>query len=284
MGFYFNSKRKLKDYWPPVKWKLQLAISYPRHWIDAHKRKLPDFLMLGAMKAGTTFLFHHLNQHPDVKMSRIQEINYFAKRYHRSLRFYRSFFPLQSDRKLTGESGIYYLLHPCAAQRVKKHLPNAKFIVLMRNPIHRAYSNYNQIKQVDFVKNFDEAIALEKERTSKYLDKIKNRTYYRSIEFEAYSYAARGLYAHQLKYWFEHFPKEQFYFVKSEELFADPQNVFDELHDFLGLSAYKYENIEPQNVRGYEMEMSKETEDYLKEFYREDMLELQKMIGKKFSW
>ncbi|CAG5076342.1 sulfotransferase domain-containing protein [Parvicella tangerina] len=284
MGVYFNKKRKLKHYFPILKWNFKLFLAYPYYRLTAYWRKDPDFLIIGAMKSGTTFLYHYLDNHPEVNMSRIQEVNYFAKHYYRSKWFYRSFFPFKKENKLTGESGIYYLFHPKVAERVKKFNPNLKLIVLMRNPVDRAYSHYNQIKEIDPADSFDEAIKLESDRAMKHLDLMNQKEHYRSVEFETWSYANRGKYGTQLKRWLDQFPKEQFLFIKSEEMFENPGQTLVNVQEFLGVPNHNYENITPQNQRNYAQEILPETKQFLDDFYKDDKLLLKELIGPKFSW
>ena len=107
-------------------------------------RSKPDFIIIGVQKGGTTSLFNYLSQHPQISLSRVKEVHYFDVGYQFGVEWYQQFFPLEKDRhgKLVGEASPYYIFHPLAAQRIKQDLPSIKIIILLRNPIVRAYSNF----------------------------------------------------------------------------------------------------------------------------------------------
>ena len=112
-------------------------------------RLLPDFLILGAQRCGTTSLYNYLAQHPSVGPLVLEKgAHYFSTNYDKSLAWYRSHFPMKwraaAERRhgrpfVTGEGSPYYLFHPLAAQRVAKTLPHVKLLVMLRDPVERAY-------------------------------------------------------------------------------------------------------------------------------------------------
>jgi hypothetical protein len=113
---------------------------------------LPDFIIIGAMKSGTTSLYNYLVQHPNVLKGAKKEIHFFDWQYEKGLPYYRSQFPTQpykifmrSFRKyefICGEASPYYFFHPHVARRVAQDLPHVKLIAILRNPVDRAYSHY----------------------------------------------------------------------------------------------------------------------------------------------
>ncbi|MDQ4004850.1 MAG: sulfotransferase domain-containing protein, partial [Actinomycetota bacterium] len=115
-------------------------------------RPLPDFVVIGAKRAGTTSLYAYLAEHPDVAplfpaRQRIKGVHYFDTNHHRGLRWYRSHMPSWIRRtggRLAGEASPYYLAHPLAAERAARTIPDAKLVVLLRNPADRAYSHYRE--------------------------------------------------------------------------------------------------------------------------------------------
>jgi len=114
---------------------------------------IPDFLIIGFPKCGTTSLYEYLLQHPDIHPPIGKEIDYFDRLYSRGRNWYKVRFPTVFKKNiftkvlgrdfLTGEATPRYMIHPHALNRIKKILPKAKFIILLRNPIDRAFSHYN---------------------------------------------------------------------------------------------------------------------------------------------
>ncbi len=257
--------------------------NYVPNRITAYWRQDPDFLIIGAMKCGTTFLFHYLNEHPEIEMSRVQEVNYFSRHYYRSKWYYRSFFPLKSKGMKSGESGIHYIFDPRCAARIKKDLPNTKIILLLRNPIDRAQSHYNQIHTIDTANDFEEAIKLESERIGKLEKKIADRKYFTSVEYETYSYASRGLYHKQLSKWLEHYSLEDLLVIKSEEMYANPKDTFAKVYAHIGVSEVFPSSIRPQNSRSY-APMPANLRNELKGFFADDAAKLTQLLGEKFNW
>lgn len=182
------------------------------------QRKLPNFLGLGAMRSGTSWLNAVLKDHPEVFMpTYIKEIHFFDDHYHRGLSWYLSFFPSDTESqgyKAGGEITPKYIYDETVPAKVKRHLPEAKFIVLLRNPVDRAYSHYK--------------LASAKGET-----KVKNLSEFLDSEPTAYG---RGLYAAQLSRWFNHFSENQFLILIFEEVMQSPTVATEKIAQFLDIS------------------------------------------------
>src|SRR5919108_6081357 len=100
-------------------------ILVPLRTLDAGRRSLPDFVILGAQRAGSTTLYRALIAHPQVRRALLKEVHFFDLNYHRGLRWYRAHFPYRSPGRITGEASPYYLYHPHAPKRVARDLPDA---------------------------------------------------------------------------------------------------------------------------------------------------------------
>ena len=176
-------------------------------------RVLPDFLVIGVMKGGTTSFFNYLAQHPQINPPFRKEIKFFDIHYLQGLGWYRAHFPTRFKMKsgmLTGEATPYYIFHPAAPERVAKVLPNVKLIALLRNPVDRAYSHYNHMLRVGREPlPFEEAITREAERLDGEAEKIVANLRYSTFKHLHYSYLARGRYIEQLEKWFALFPRER---------------------------------------------------------------------------
>jgi hypothetical protein len=197
----------------------------------------PEFLVIGAQRAGTTSLFQWLDAHPAVLMSRPKEVHYFDLQHHRGRRWYRSHFPRARRGVLRGEATPYYLYHPLVPGRVRAELPDARLVVLLRDPAERAHSQFRHERRLGFesLEDFEEALAGEEGRLSGEAERLARDPSAESYAHNHHGYLDRGRYAAQLERWFEHFPREQVHVLFSEELFAEPGRVLGELAGFLGL-------------------------------------------------
>lgn len=171
---------------------------------------LPDFVIIGAQKSGTTSLYHVLSQHPYVRPAARKELHYFSIFFHRGLDWYRSCFPSPEQEAgrstITGESSPYYLFHPHAPRRMAEALPQTRLIVLLRNPVDRAYSHYQMIANFGHEPlTFEEAIEAEEVRLSGEKAKMLDDGQYFSFAHQYFSYLAKGIYVDQLAYWSKFF-------------------------------------------------------------------------------
>ncbi len=247
----------------------------------------PDFLIIGAQKCGTSSLFYYLSQHPDLSLPNVKEIHFFDLNYKKGWEWYQDFYTKAkiTDRKLTGEASPYYLFHPLVPERVFKHLPKVKIIVLLRNPIDRAYSHYrHQIKLGNEpIQSFEEAIVNEELRISAEEEKLKLGIMNESLAHRRYSYKSRGFYSLQIERWLKFFPMSQMLFIKSEDLFEHPKAVLNEVYDFLKIRRILPQSLTPQNTNDYP-EIDVLTRENLRKFYEEDSFKLKRLLSDKFSW
>ena len=127
--------------------------------------KLPDFLGIGAQKAGTTYLYSLLSEHPQVFLSSPKELHFFSLHYQKGLAWYQDQFKFAATDKCCGEITPYYMFHPLASKRIRKHLPNVKLIVLLRDPVERALSQFFHSRRLGLEPLcFKDAFALEAQR------------------------------------------------------------------------------------------------------------------------
>jgi hypothetical protein len=197
---------------------------------------LPDFLIIGTQRGGTTSLYNYLVKHPRIRGALRKEVHFFDLNYSKGLTWYLAHFPVRTHGStfLTGESSPYYLFHPDVPKRVAETLPNARFIVLLRNPIDRAYSQYHHEVRLGYeTMSFEKALARERALMDK--QSWWSPTSDRMFEHNHYSYLSRGIYIDQLKRWMQIIPRERFLILKSEELYSNPARVFIQVLDFLGI-------------------------------------------------
>jgi Sulfotransferase domain len=266
-------------------------------------RVLPDFLVTGAAKCGTTSLFEWICKHPFVVRPTTngrarKELLYFDYNFHRRQDWYRAHFPLERDRReferacgrrfLTGEATATYLTSYWAPARIAELLPNAKLIVTMRNPIDRAYSAFQMSKreQLEKCETFEAALALEAERLAPEEARVRADARYNPPlppPLGYWSYLQRSRYAEHVERWLEFFPSGQFLFLKFEDLAAHPQRTLDAVYEFLGLPSHNLEDFPKLNAAEY-ASMTPETRAHLVDYFRPYNERLRQLTGINFGW
>jgi hypothetical protein len=254
---------------------------------------LPDFLLIGAQKCGTTTLYDLLVTHPNIHPAYQKEVHYFDRYYNKGLIWYRANMPRRSERRaaekrgepfLTGEAAPSYIYHPLAAERAHRLLPGAKLVVLLRNPVERAFSHYHkEIGREDETLSFEEAIAQEEMRLEGKYDKVV-QTGNHSHNWWHYSYKNRGHYAEQLQRWYKLYPRENFLILKTEDMAADTPGTVNEVCRFLGIEENKITDFPRSNVGGYGKEMDRNTRAQLEDYFRPHNQKLYELINRDMGW
>jgi hypothetical protein len=217
----------------------------------------PSFLILGVQKGGTTSLYHYLALHPRVSPALVKEVHYFDFHYGCGASWYRAHFAPQAwltARGLqTGEASPEYLFSPDAPQRVAASLPDVKLIVMLRNPVERAYSQYQMsVRRGSETLPFAEALAREPKRLAVERQQLgAELAYARGSSHRHRSYLAKGHYAEQLEAWFRWFPREQFLILESEAFFRAPAEAYGRTLAFLGLPEHRLRDYRNLNGWGY---------------------------------
>lgn len=218
--------------------------------------KMPNFMIIGAAKAGTTALYKYLEEHPQIFMSPQKEPRFFALegekidfrgpgamtrfRYVTDIETYRLLFKNVSNELAIGEASTWYLYIPKAAKGIRHYLPNVKLIVMLRDPVQRAYSNFLGLRRegVEPLEDFTEAMVAEKER----MENNWSPTWH---------YQQKGFYYNQLKRYFELFEKSQIRIYLYEDLKANSTNVVQDIFGFLSVDdAFVADTSQKHNVSG----------------------------------
>ncbi len=276
-----------------LKTRARLYMTFQYRLLTSNERVMPDFMVIGGQKCGTTSLHRYINQHPNIIPTFKKDSSFYDANYFRGFKWYRAHFPLKSkmdefqshgERFITGEVTTSYIHHPATPQRIYDTLPNVKFIALLRNPIQRAYSHYqHMVRTGRETLSFKEAIEQEDERLDRVEEKVLNGDDAALKAFRNFSYKSRGRYAEQLERWFALFPKEQFLILRSEDLFANPEKVTREVYEFLGiphLQLEQYQNVNPGNYPSAESD----TINLLIEYFRPHNQKLAELLGNNFGW
>jgi hypothetical protein len=268
--------------------------------LTAGRRPLPDFMIIGAKRGGTTSLYNYLLEHPQVAplfpaRQHIKGVRFFDMNFHRGLGWYRSHFPTAAQRRrregrtgpgvVAGEASPYYLFHPLAAERASRTVPEARIIVLLRDPVERAYSHYKERLRhgAEPCRSFEEAIGREAERLWGEEERIVADPTYQSLAHEHHSYLAQGRYLDMLPRWLERFPREQVLIMASEDLYADPQAALDRVLAFLGLPAWELRDRSWHNYHPAEG-MAEQTRRHLASLLVEHNRRLTELLDMKFDW
>jgi hypothetical protein len=197
----------------------------------------PDFVIIGTQRGGTTSLHAYLSAHPQVTTPATKELHFLTDRYERGFDWYLGQFPAELPPVvITGEATPYALFHPLAPRRLREIAPEARLMVLLRNPVDRAYSHYLlERARGDELLEFSAALDAEPHRLEDEEARLLHDPTYRSAAHQHYSYAARGDYAPQLERWFEFFPREQILVVRSEDLYQRSAETYARVARYLGI-------------------------------------------------
>ena len=199
--------------------------------------RLPDFLGIGTQKGGTTYLHGLLQQHPQVYLAHPKELHFFSLHHHRGLEWYGHHFEAATADQCCGEVTPYYLFHPLAAQRIAADLPKVKLIVLLRDPVERALSQYFHSKRLGLEHlDLEEALEAEPKRLADAEATLKRGEAHKS--HQQHSYLSRSRYEQQLFRFEKLFTSNQLLILRSENLFEHPQEIWDQVLEFLELDKY----------------------------------------------
>ncbi|HEY7431962.1 MAG TPA: sulfotransferase domain-containing protein [Streptosporangiaceae bacterium] len=260
----------------------------------ARLRPRPGFILAGAQRCGTTSLFRALLAHPQVVRPTFHKgINYFDLNYYRGERWYRGHFPVTAGarRRAAGygspavfEASGYYLYHPFAAERIARDLPGVKLVVMLRDPVERAFSAYKHERARGYeTEDFERALELEDARLAGEIDRMRDDLRYESFPHRHHSYRHRGQYAEQLARLLEHVPASQLHVIESESFFASPAVEYQRLVEFLRLAAFQPATFDRYNARPG-AGLADTTRRALAEHYRPHDERLAALLGHKPGW
>jgi len=299
---YYQSTYKTREFLRPHLAKHRklhdFVISLDRAYsnLTGFAHVLPDFYIIGAQKCGTSALYDYLVQHPSIHPCTTKEPRFFDKYYDRGINWYKSCFPFKIKKNvekiffhrkfLTGEATERYLEHPHVAKRLKHLTPNAKIIIILRNPIDRAYSHYNmRFNSKKEELSFEEAIEKESIRTKNEYELMLNDENYYSFDYFHHSYLDRSIYVDKIKHWMKIFPKNQFLILQSEPFFKNPDETYQKVLEFLELPKWQLKKYKKIGSGKYSNpKMKSETKSKLLEYFRPHNENLFKLLNSTFDW
>lgn len=254
-------------------------------------RPLPDFIIIGAQKGGTSSLYAYLAQHPQLLPSLKKEVHFFdgglnyeTDNYQKGEAWYRAHFP----RKAAGahlksfEASPLYIFNPLVPRRMFDLIPEVKLIVLLRNPTERAISHYfHEKERGDESLPVLEALRAEEKRLAAVIECED----YKSEIFRRYSYKSRGLYKEQIKRFLEYFSWQQLLVLSSEEFFSKPDTTLSRVFEFVGVdTAFRVKDLKPRNVGKSRSKVDPEVYEYLNDYFLPHNQALYNLVGENYAW
>ena len=254
-------------------------------------RVIPDFLVIGAKRCGTTSLYQHLPEHPCISKSPHDNMGFFNDNFHLGVNWYKSFFPTTFTRnKIKSKFGDFlafdvttkYMEEESTANNVYQTKPNMKIIIILRNPVDRAYSQYHlSVRQTAERRSFEDVVEENMNR----LNKESHEHYKIKPKFSAKedNYLKKGLYALQLRYWLKIFPRENILIVSTEEFESNQQIIYNKIFEFLNISKFEVKNTKKMQKGNYPP-IKSETRNLLLDYFRPHNHELFELINMEFDW
>jgi tetratricopeptide (TPR) repeat protein len=251
---------------------------------EAATRLPPSFFTIGTQKGGTTSLYYYLCEHPHIQPVAQKEIHFWSVEYDQGLAWYLAQFPPQSpdSRYITGEASPSYLDHPEAPARLHATCPNAKLILILRDPTERAVSHYYQhYKTRNLITPIEPFLKSELDFTRQYPPEfIPADRYATHLRGRLVS---RGLYSTFVKRWLQYFSRDQILAIDSRELFSQTGLVLERVHRFLDLEPQPLDSYPVFNPGTYR-HISPALENELRDFFRPHNVELMTILDLDFDW
>ena len=275
---------------------LSMSRTYGR--LTASGRMLPTFLICGGQRCGTTSMYRALSAHPAVRKAvRHKGVHYFDIAYQRGPRWYRGHFPTErSARRQAARTGVgpvqtfesspYYMYHPLAADRIATDLPGVKVLILTRDPVERAYSQHAHelARGFETEQKFADALSLETERLAGEADRLSADPYAYSFSHQHHGYRARGEYIRYIRRLAAAVGRNRIHVIDSAAFFTEPEKVYDDVIDFLGLPQLGYPAFERHNARLRRLPIPDCIHADLSAHYQPFDEELSTWLGRTVSW
>lgn len=269
------------------------SVGMPHKMLTWKMRPMPDFLVVGAAKSGTTSLHHYLRQHPQIFMTSPKELRYFSEcNYGCGEAWYRSHFPLfRKNGSVVGEGTPSYFAFPKGAQNIHQDIPRVKLIAILRDPTKRAISHYFHSKRLNREPlSLKGALATEDIRIREALEAARkghvldHRSPHR-MALMAHTYRYRGMYFERIQEYLSWFDRGQLLVVNSEQLFAQPYEVLEKVYRFLGVDdTHRIANLAPKNVGSNKQDVSQGIVECLNRYFAIPNQRLFDFLGEDYGW
>lgn len=280
-----KSNRVLSNNWA----KIRKSVVCGSRLATAKYRRLPDFMIIGAMKCGTSSLYSYITQHPKIIAARKKELHYFDWNYDKGTDWYKSNFPLQRKNnatKLTGEGTPMYMFCPVIAKRIHEQCPDIKLIVLLKNPVDRAISHYyHSLRSGREDTSIMDALLAEEDRTRESIERMSQGDCKWDKNLIWHTYKSRGLYLDQIEDYWQYFDQDQILILSTEQLTVTFDKEMAKVFSFLGVdSEFIVPDLRQKNVGQKKQEIKDDVTCYLKNYFLEPNERLFEAIGKDLGW
>ena len=267
----------------------------------------PDFLIVGAQKSGTTSLAYYLSQHPEVQLAYAKEVGYFTStKYRLGDKWYRKQFPARFKKVKYFEATPDYMYIDSFAERLYKYNRDIQIVVILRNPVDRAYSAWNMFKGIHglpeekknkIINNFI-IYGEDKKSVDNFINFLKAEEYpdfssYIKMELDMIKqnspllvpgFLRYGIYHKQIERLLKYFDKKHILILENGELKNDKKGTMNKIFDFLKIPYSDKINLNEKGARIYTDPMSSEDRQLLIDFYKDYNQKLFDLIGKKYNW
>jgi hypothetical protein len=265
---------------------------------------LPDFVVVGAQKAGTTSLYRMLRKHPQIHMPRTKELHFFDVHWDKGVEWYSEQFTPGRWEWRRGEATPYYLYRPMVRERMLQVLPKARLVVILRNPVDRAYSHYwHDLRRFELERHarevfptFETAVAFERPYLLGHLIGREGPELWKEAEGRRGTYIRRGEYADQLVPFFDSYGRDQVHVMLLDDLIGDREGSLRHLFGFLRVLKRPARTIEDTHANRYRrrddtgrmqatqyVAMDPATREVLVEHFRPYNEQLGALIGRDLS-
>jgi hypothetical protein len=237
----------------------------------------PGVIIAGAQKSGTTSLYAALASHPDFQKPQLKEPFYYGNddRYYNGRETYLMNFPKRSKGKFTVDASTNYLDHPEAAVRILKDIAEVKVVIILRDPVYRAFSHYRMQVKIGAEKlSFSDALQSEQER----IDEGNTYSPQHNYCYQRLGYRTRGEYSRVIKPWLTAFNKGNLLVMNAETFFSFPEREYAVLLDFLQLRTHKLSEVFKLNA-GKPEDLNPEAKELLIQHYRPGNIELASLVN-----
>lgn len=226
--------------------------------------RMPDFMILGVTKCGTTSLYEYLSQHPKIAGSKKKELHYFEGKEKKDIKWYQKQFPQNVGDALIGEASPGYFWKNKCLERILRHCPKTRFILIFRDPVKRIVSEY--LRRTSRGK--------EKESFEKAILRANTKN----------AYLNAGCYVSHLERWLRYFPESQFKILILEDLINNPEDEVNKVFTFLKLNEYKLPTYKQYNSTKKKLEVKPEVIERLKAFYAPYNKKLEAYLRRTLPW
>jgi hypothetical protein len=253
----------------------------------SRSRMRPYYLIVGTKRGGTTSLAAWIYEHPNVAPCRNRKgTHYFDINYWRGQNWYLSRFEKPRDGWLiTGEASPYYMYHPAGPARIAEALPHARLIVVLRDPVERAWSQYRyEVARGHETETLDRALDLEPRRLQGEKERLLADPKYPGMAYRHHGYLERGHYAEQLKRIYSGFARDQVLVLESEAMFENPLGQLARVWDFLELQNVKLADLGARNANARPANIPPAHRERLSQYYRPHNAKLYDLLGADLGW